>query len=66
MEPRTELFYRPTREIEARDRHCGAAACRCDHDVECYRGWLEWDSNSAKPCAVCRPATRAKVRGGIR
>lgn len=38
---------------EVSDAHCRKAGCSCSHNV-CYRGWIDLDNGTTKPCGVCR------------
>ena len=40
---------------EKNDGHCGKAGCRCVHTGQCYRGWVDSQTEGmTAPCPICR------------
>lgn len=42
------------------ESHCGISACRCTHEDDCFKGWIDGETTT-RPCPTCRPNLATRV-----
>jgi hypothetical protein len=50
-----------SRKTQHTDSHCGITGCVCVHRDGCYKGWIDNDYGTTKPCPTCRPIVAERL-----